>query len=121
MAFTFAMHYHPDYQKRYGKCACCNQGIESGDKIMIGTGYFKHHLIRNHSHYTCWLKEVESRAEFWFFEHEYKRKAMDTDKKAELNRLRAKRYYIQKKGGEPNDVVAKVSEVERQIAFAKSR
>lgn len=120
MSFTFGMYYQPAYQKRYGKCAICHQGIEAGDKIMIGTGYFNGHLIRNHSHYGCWVEAVLARARQWFFANEYKPKRMAPEKKAELNRLRAKRYYIQHKGGEPDEKVAKLAEVEKRIALVKA-
>ena len=121
MAFSFAMQYRPDYQKRSGKCASCQQGIEAGAKIMIGTGYFNRHLIKNHSHYDCWLAEVMARAKTWFFAHEYTPKRMVPEQVAELNRLRAKRYYIQHKGGELDEIVAEVAEVEKQIALVKAR
>lgn len=120
MSFTFAMYYQPAYQKRYGKCAVCSQGIVAGEQIMIGTGYFNRRLIRNHNHYACWLKEVEARAKGWFFANEYKPTAMAPEKRAELNRLRAKRYYIRKKGGEPDETIRKLAEVEKQIALVKS-
>ena len=121
MAFSFAMSYQPTYQKRYGKCKICHQGIEAGSKIMIGTGYFNGHLIKIHDHYDCWLQEVEERAKQWFFANEYKPKRMAPAVKAELNRLRAKRYYIKQKGGEPNETLTKVAEVEKQIALVKAR
>ena len=120
MAFSFAMQYQPAYQRRYGMCKVCHQGIEAGDKIMIGTGYFHKHLIRIHDHYDCWYSEVEARAKTWFFANEYKPRGMAPEQKAELNRLRAKRYYIQQKGGEPNDITNKVTEVNKQIALVKA-
>ena len=120
MAFSFAMYYKPAYQKRYGECKICHQGIEAGAKIMIGTGYFNRHLIRNHNHYGCWFGEVEARARAWFFANEYTPKRMAPEQKAKLNRLRARRYYIQQKGGEPNEILMKVAEVEKQIVFVKA-
>jgi len=120
MSFTFAMYYKPDYQRRYGICTCCHQGIEAGEQVMIGTGYWHKQLIKNHSHYNCWLEAVQTRAKGWFFSNDYKPKRMFPEKKAELNRLRAKRYYIQQKGGEPSEVIAKVEAVEKQIALVKS-
>ena len=121
MAFSFALQYQPAYQRRYGKCKACNQGIEAGAKIMIGTGYFNGHLIKNHSHYDCWLELVITRAKLWFFINEYKPKRMSLEQRAELNRLRAKRYYIQHKGGEPNEIAVGVVEVEKQIALVKAK
>lgn len=121
MAFSFAMHYHPAWQRRYGKCAICRQGIEAGERIVLGTGYFNHRLIRNHNHFECWLREVQARAQSWFFANEYKPKRMAPEKKAELNRLRAKRYYICQKGGEPYEVMKKLAEVEKKIALVKAR
>lgn len=121
MSFTFGMYYKPDYQKRYGECKICHQGVEAGERIMIGTGYFNGHLVRNHNHYDCWFKEIEARAKQWFFLHDYTPKRMAPEKKAELNRLYAKRYYINKKGGEPNEVTEKLVEVLKQIAFAKAK
>jgi len=120
MSFTFAMYYKPAYQRRYGECKICHQGIEAGEKIMIGTGYFHRQLVRNHNHYDCWLAEVATRAELWFFTNEYTPKRMAPEKKAELNRLRAKRWYIQKKGGEPNEKAIKLAEVEKQLALVKA-
>ena len=120
MSFTFAMYYKPDYQRRYGECKICQQGIEMGSKIMIGTGYFNGQLIRNHNHYDCWIEEVVARAKAWFFANEYTPKRMAPEQKAELNRLRAKRYYIQQKGGEPNEVLVKLAEIEKQIVLAKA-
>lgn len=120
MSFTFGMFYKPAYQKRYGKCAACRQGIEAGDKIMIGTGYFHRQIVRNHNHYNCWLEAVIERAKQWFFANTFVPKRMAPEKKAELNRLRAKRWYINKKGGEPNEVMDKIAEVEKQIALVKA-
>lgn len=120
MSFSFALQYQPAYQRRYGKCKICHQGIEAGAKIMIGTGYFNHRLIKNHNHYDCWVTEILSRASSWFFANEFKPKRMAPERKAELNRLRAKRYYIQQKGGEPDDIITKVAEVEKQIALVKA-
>jgi len=121
MSFSFAMYYHPDYQKRYGKCRICHQGIENGAKIMVGTGYFHRHLVRNHNHYDCWLEIVMARAKDWFFEFDYKPRRMAPEKKAELNRLRAKRYYINQKGGDANEVLVKVTDLEKRIALVKAR
>lgn len=121
MGFTFAMYYQPAYQKRYGNCAVCHQGIETGSQIMIGTGYWNKRLIKNHSHYNCWLEAALARAKDWFFSNEYKPKRMTPEQKAELNRLRAQRYYIQKKGGEPDEIIiAKVLAIEKRIALVKS-
>jgi len=120
MSFSFAMHHHPDYQRRYGECRICHQGIELGSRIMVGTGYFNHRLIKVHNHYDCWLKEVEQRAKDWFFQHDFEPKRMSPEKKAQLNRLRAKRYYIRQKGGEPNAVMEKLEAIERQIAMVKA-
>ena len=121
MSFSFAMCYKPDYQRRYGKCAVCQQGIEAGERIMAGTGYFNHQLIKNHNHYECWLKAVIARAKDWFFEFDYKPRRMAPEKKAELNRLRAKRYYINQKGGDANEVLVKVTDLEKRIALVKAR
>lgn len=120
MSFTFGMCYKPDYQKRLGDCRICHQGIVAGEKIMIGTGYFNGHLIRNHNHYDCWYKEVEARAGLWFFANKYEPKRMTPEKKAELNRLYAKRHYINKKGGEPNAKTVRLVEVEKRIALVKA-
>lgn len=122
MSFSFGMYYQPAYQRRYGKCKICHQGVEAGEPIMIGTGYFHGHLIKNHNHHDCWFKEIEARAKAWFFANEYKSIRMAPEQKAELNRLRAKRYYIQhRKGGEPSEILIKVAEVEKQIALVKAR
>lgn len=120
MAFSFALQYQPTYQRRYGRCKICQQGIEAGTKIMVGTGYFHGQIIKNRNHYDCWYAEVAIRADRWFFANEYKPKRMAPEQKAELNRLRAKRYYIQKKGGEPNEITEKLAKVEKQIAFVKA-
>jgi len=120
MSFTFAMRYYPAYQKRYGLCAVCHQGILLGSRIMIGTGYFNHQIVRNHNHYDCWLEAMQAKAKDWFFANEYKPKRMSPEKAAQLNRLRARRYYIQKNGGEPNEITEKLAEVEKQIALVKS-
>ena len=120
MGFTFAMYYQPAYQKRYGACKICHQGIEAGDKIMIGTGYFNGRLIKNHNHYDCWLQEVIARAKSWFFANEYKPKRMAPEQKAELNRLRAKRWYIQRKGGELGEIATEVGAINKQIALVKA-
>lgn len=119
MSFTFAMYYQPAYQKRYGNCAICHQGIEAGSQITIGTGYWHGHLIKNHNHYNCWLQALQARAKQWFFANEYKPKRMAPEQKAKLNRLRAKRYYIQQKGGEPNEIALKLDGIEKQIALVK--
>ncbi len=120
MSFSFAMCYKPDYQRRFGQCVICHQGIEAGEKIMIGTGYFNHQLIKNHNHFGCWLAELQVRAKDWYFKFEYKPRRMAPEKKAELNRLRAKRYYISQKGGEPNVTSAKLAEVEKRITLVKA-
>lgn len=121
MAFSFAMTYQPTYQRRYGMCKICHQGIETGDKIMIGTGYFRGHLIKVHDHYGCWLEEIEVRAKAWFFANEFKPVGMNIEQKAELNRLRAKRYYIQRKGGEPDEIDVRLEHIEKQIALVKAK
>jgi len=121
MGFTFAMSYRPTYQKKTGDCTSCHQGIVPGSQVMVGTGYFNRYLIKKRYHYGCWLEEVQIHAKDWFFANPYISTAMAPEKKAELNRLRAKRRYIQKKGGEPNAVMKKVEEVELQIAIVKSR
>jgi len=113
------MAYKPAYQRRYGKCKICHQGIEAGEQIMIGTGFFKGHIRQTHNHYGCWIEEVPIRAKNWFFANGYVPKRMSPEVKAELNRLRAKRYYIQQNGGEPNEIATKVAKVEKQIALAK--
>ncbi len=120
MAFTFTMFYKPEYQKRYGKCNVCRQGIELGERIMVGTGYYHGQYVQNHNHYGCWFEAVEKRAKEWFFTNEYTRKKRTTEQIMALNRLRTRRYYIQKKGGEQNVVDKKVAEVEEQIAFVKA-
>lgn len=120
MSFSFALHYKPVYQRRYGECKICHQGIEAGDKIMVGTGYFNGCFIKNHNHYDCWIEEVVTRAKLWFFANEYKSIRMAPEQKAKLNRLRAKRYYIQQKGGEPNETITKVADVNKQIALVKA-
>ena len=61
------------------------------------------------------------RARQWYFEHTFVPKAMAPEKKAELNRLRAKRYYIRQKGGEPNEVADKLTKLEKQIALVRVR
>ena len=91
-----------------------------GEQIMVGTGYFHGHFIRNHNHFECWLKEVETRAGSWFFANEYKPKKMAPEKKAELSRLRARRYYIRRKGGDVDEVAEKVAEVEEKIRLTKA-
>ena len=121
MSFSFGMFYKPNYQKRYGKCKICTQGIVAGAKIMIGTGFFHGRLIKNHNHYNCWLREVVKRAALWYFANDYKPKRMAPEVKAELNRLRAKRHYIQHKGGEPSEILVEVEEINRQIALAKAK
>lgn len=93
----------------------------AGEKIMVGTGYFNHRIIKNHNHFECWLKEIQIKAKDWFFANDYKPTGMGRDKKMELNRLRAKRYYISQKGGEPDEVIKKLEEVERRIVLVKRR
>jgi hypothetical protein len=123
MSFTFGMSYKPAYQKRHGNCASCHQGIEAGSRVMIGTGYFGGHFVKKRYHFDCYIKEVEVHAKDWFFKNDYIPTAMAPEKKAELNRLRAKRYYIQhkRKGGEPNEKVVGLEAIEKQIALVKSR
>jgi hypothetical protein len=118
--FSFSMHYQPTYQRRYGECQSCHQGIEAGSKVMLGTGYFHEQIIKRRYHYDCWIKEVQERSADWFFANKYEPKKMSKEKAAELNRLRARRYYIQIKGGEPNVIAEKLIEVERQIAMVRS-
>ncbi len=120
MAFSFAMYYQPAYQKRKGKCAVCNFGILAGDRIMIGSGFFHGHIVRNHNHYDCWFTEVTKRIKAWFFKNDYKKKEMRPELKTELNRLRSKRFYIEHKGGKKNEVVLKkVEEINERIAVLK--
>ena len=120
MSFTFAMYYKPEYQRRYGTCGCCQQGIVAGSRVMIGTGFWNGHLIHKRHHYECYLEAIQKYAKDWFFKNDYKPKAMAPEKKAELNRLRAKRYYIQKKGGGTEEVIAELTEVEKRIALVKA-
>ena len=119
MSFTFGMTYKPAYQKRYGNCASCHQGIVAGDQVIIGTGYWNGCFIKRRLHLNCYIEDVQTYAKNWFFKHDYIPTAMAPEKKAKLNRLRAKRYYIQHKGGAPNEVAKKLEEVERQIALVK--
>jgi len=119
MGFTFSMIYKPTYQRRYGVCSACQQGIVAGTQIMIGTGFFNRHLIKQHLHYDCYIEAVQSYAKNWFFKHDYKPTAMAPEKKRKLACLRAKRYYIQRKGGESNVVRKKLEEMEKQIALVK--
>jgi hypothetical protein len=121
MSFTFGMSYKPAYQRRRGKCSSCYQGILAGDKVMIGTGFWNKHFIKRRLHLECYIEAVQKHTKDWFFKNDYVQTAMAPEKKAELNRLRAKRYYIRKKGGEPNAVTDRLIEVEKQIALAKNR
>ena len=121
MSFTFAMWYRPAYQRRYGECKICHQGIEAGSQVMVGTGYFHHHIFKTHSHYECWIKEAVTYAKMWYFANKYKPTGMSLEIKIELNRLRAKRYYIKKNGGEPNEIAEKLAVVEKEIALVKAR
>jgi hypothetical protein len=118
--FSFALRYEPSYQRRYGECQSCHQGIEAGSRIMLGTGYFHEQIIKRRYHYDCWMKEVQERSASWFFANEYKPKKMSREKAAELNRLRAKRYYIQKGGDEPVTKTEKLAAIAEQIAMVKS-
>ena len=88
---------------------------------MIGTGYFNKHLVRIHDHYNCWIEEVPVRAKSWFFANEFVPIGMNAEQKAKLNRLRAKRYYIQKKGGNVDEIELKVLAIAQQIAMVKSQ
>jgi hypothetical protein len=120
MSISFAMNYTPAYQRRYGKCEVCEQGIEAGERIMIGTGYFHHCFFKNHSHYECWIKEIGRKASDWYFANPYKPTAMPKEMAAELNRLRVKRRYIAKKGVGQNEVMIKLDEIDKQIAMVKN-
>ena len=120
MSFSFAMRYQPAWQRRYGECADCHTGIIAGSKIMVGTGYFNQQIIKRRYHYDCWLKITQQKAADWFFANEYKSTKMSKEKALELNRLRAKRLYIKRKGGEPNDITEKLVEIEQRIAIVKS-
>jgi len=120
MSFSFSMQFHPSWQRRYGTCKSCQLGIETGSKVMLGTALWNGCMIRWRFHYDCWLKEVQQRSNDWFFANKYERKKMTREKAAELNRLRAKRYYIKKNGGEPNEITEKLEQVEQQIALVKS-
>lgn len=120
MSFTLAMYYKPAYQKRYGLCKHCNQGIVAGSPILIGTGYWNGQIIKQRYHRECFYVALEIYLKAWYFKNEYKPIAMAPEVKAELNRLRAKRYYLKQKGGEPYETVEKLEEVERQIALVKA-
>ena len=120
MSFSFAMYYKPGYQKRYGQCAICHQGIEAGSRVMIGGGFWHRHVMSSRSHYQCWIDEVVKRAGNWYFANDFVPNRMTNEQKAQLNRLRAKRFYVTKKGGEPNVVSAKLAVIEQQIALVKS-
>jgi len=121
MSFSLAMYFKPDYQKRYGTCQYCQQGIEAGDRIMIGTGYWNKCIIKKRYHHKCFEEAFEVAIKDWFFKNNYKPTAMGKDKKAELNRLRARRYYIRQKGGEANVVNMDLVAVEAEIALVKAR
>ncbi len=120
MSFSFYLAYKPTYQRRYGACAICRQGIVAGAPIMLGTGYFRKQLVKTHNHYDCWLAEVAVRAKDWYFANAFVPKKMVPEKAAKLNRLRAKRSYIRQKGGEPNETIAKLMKVEGEIALVKA-
>lgn len=118
MGFSFGLAYKPAYQRRRGKCAVCKQGILAGEKIMLGTGFFNGIVIAMHIHYEpCFTEALVERAKTWFFLHDYHPKVMAPELAAKLNRLRAKRYYIKKKGGA--EWFNQVMDIERQIAEAK--
>lgn len=121
MSFTFSMYYKPAYQKRAGDCTICHQKITAGSQVMIGTGYFNGRLIHKRAHFDCWLEAAQKRAREWFFKNEYVPTAMDSESRAELNRLRAKRYYINKMGGEPDEVKEKLDEIGKKIQVVKSK
>ena len=61
------------------------------------------------------------RARQWFFKNNYEPKRMAPEKKAELNRLRAKRYYIRQKGGDADGLALRLANVEQQIALVKAK
>jgi hypothetical protein len=121
MALSFSVRYEPAWQKRYGKCGVCHQGIEAGEKIMLGKGFFNGIMIQVHFHYKpCWVEEVQKKANDWYFQHPYQRKLMEPELKARLNRLRSQRYYIQhKKGGDPNEKMIALANITVKIALAK--
>jgi len=120
MKFTFAMVYKPAYQKRYGKCHHCEQGIVAGERIMMGSAFWQSHIFLRRLHFACYLETMQKAASDWFFENDFVAKRMLPEQKAALNRLRAKRYYLKKNGGDKNELDAKLAEVEKQIAFIKA-
>jgi len=109
MSFTWYAQYRPSYQRRHGTCAVCHQDIEARAKIMVGIGYYHKCIIKKHSHYECWIEIVKNRAEDWFSANPFQpRKCLAPEVKAQLNRLRAKRYYAMK-GGDKNEIVIQIN------------
>jgi hypothetical protein len=118
--FTIGMAYKPNYQKRKGKCHHCEQGIVIGDQVMIGMGFWNGICIRHRLHFSCYMEALKKYTSDWFFENDYKPNRMAPEQVILLNRLRAKRYYIRKTGGDKNEIDMKVAEVEKQIALIKA-
>ena len=119
MAISFGMVFRPGWQKRYGECHCCQQGVEAGTKIIVGTGYWKRQIISNRFHYECWLKEFQEGAKNWWFKNNYEPKKMDESVRLELNRLRSKRNYIRKKVGDPSESAIRLADIEDRIKLVK--
>jgi len=121
MSFTMAQYSQPAYAGRKCTCKCCHQGIVAGARIIIGTGYWNGHLIKQRYHLECFLKAQDEAIKNFFFKNDYKPRAMAPEKKAQLNRLRARRYYIKQKGGDNGEVNEALEEVEKRIALVKSQ
>ena len=63
---------------------------------------------------------MQKAASDWFFENDFVPNRMTPEQKSKLNRLRAKRYYLKKIGGDSDELREKLAEVEKQIAFVKA-
>jgi hypothetical protein len=89
---------------------------------MIGTGYWHKCYVKNHNHYQCWLDNIQSYAKDWYFKNDYKPTSMAPEIAAELNRLRARRYYVRKHGGKTDEeTVRELEIIESKIKLVKSQ
>ena len=112
--FPFRMVLRPTYQYRKGKCKVCGLAIEAGSRIIFGQSFYK---VRGHEggrlmrqtvryHEDCFWRVYHTAIAEWYHNNNYKPEKVPFSqvKRAQINRLNARLWYLRKKGVDENDL-----------------